>query len=221
MRDNKLVAVAAGVVLLCSGAAILLRVSGGFGPGLDPTPYRAVGRALARQALALLKPGGTITVVTRDTTTFQNPATDVVLAAFRKDLATTGVKISSIETLQIDPLRPTAVPSGDFLQWIKHASKGSVIVSLMGPPALSDAELKQLHELKPAIVALCSGPVREQMDLRSLFSQGLLQAAVVSKRPALCKTTPTSNEREAFDSKFVEVTSANLAALSTVSNAAP
>jgi hypothetical protein len=96
-----------------------------------------------------------------------------------------------------------------------------VIVSLMGPPVLSDTELKQLGEVKPTVVALCSGPVREQVDLRSLFSQGLLQAAVVSKRPALCKVSQSSNEREVFNSRFVEVTSGNLAVLSTVSNASP
>jgi hypothetical protein len=106
MRDNKFIAAAAGIVLLCSGAAIVLRLSGGFGPGLEPAPYQAVGRTLARQAVALLKPGGTITVVTRDTATFQNPATDVVLAVFRTELARTHVKISSVEALQIDPLRP-------------------------------------------------------------------------------------------------------------------
>jgi hypothetical protein len=136
-------------------------------------------------------------------------------------LARTQVKIGAVEVLQIDPLRPMAVPSGDFVQWIKHASNGSVIVSLMGPPVFSDKELSQLSEIKPAIVALCSGPVREQVDLRSLFSKGLLQAAVVSKRSALCKAASSSNERDAFDSRFVEVTSGNLASLSSVSNAFP
>ena len=219
MRDSKFIAAAAGFVFLCSATAIAISLSGGFGPRLESAPYLAVGKTLARQALVLLKPGGLVTVITRDTAAFQNPATDLVLAGFKAELNKARVNISAIETLQIDPLRPMAVPAGDFAQWIKHASKGSVIVSLMGPPVLNDTELSQLGEIKPSIVAFCSGPVRDQVDLRVLFSQGLLQAAVVSKRAGLCKPSNSSNERALFDSRFVEVTSGNLTALSTVSNA--
>jgi hypothetical protein len=221
MRDNKFIAASAGFIFVCSGLAMALCLTGGPGPQLEPGPYRAVGRTLARQSLALLKPGGSITVITRDTATFQNPATDVLLLAFRAELDNAHAKIDSVQTLQIDPLRPAAVPSGDFAQWIKHASKGSVIVSLMGPPTLSELERTQVGEIKPAIVAFCSGPVLEQVDLRALFSQGLLHAAVVSKAAGLCKSSRSSSEREIFDSRFIEVTGANLAALSAVSNTSP
>jgi len=199
-------------------ATIGWRLNGGLGPTLDPSPCQAVGRTLARQALKLLQPGGTITVITRDTMMFQNPATDVVMSSLKAELARAHAQVGSVESLQIDPLQPAVVPSRDFVQWIKKASKGGVIISFMGPPVLSETELKSLGEVKPAIVALCSGPVVEQVDLRSLFSQGLLQAAVVGKRAALCKPARSSNEREVFDSRFVEVTAGNLAALSSGSN---
>jgi hypothetical protein len=221
MRDNKTIAIVAGAVSLGSASAIVMALVGGFGPRIDPAPYRAVGDALARQTLALVKPGGRVTVITRDTQTFQNPATDLQFAALRKDLAKAGVRIDSIQSIQVDPLRPLAVPAGDFLQWIKHSSKGDVIVSLMGPPIFSDAQLSQLDEIKPAIIAFCSGPIRDQVDLRSLFSRGLLQAAVVSKRPAEIKSAPSAGEREIFDRQFVEITAGNLTALSTVSNGSP
>jgi len=70
-------------------------------------------------------------------------------------LAKAGVKIDSIQALEVDPLRPVAVPAGDFFQWIKNSTKGSVIVSLMGPPMLNETQLEQLGEVKPAIVAFC------------------------------------------------------------------
>lgn len=218
MRDNKSIAIVAGVASLGSGAAIVFSLVGGFGPRMDAAPYQAAGHALARQTLRLLKPGGRVTVVTRDTQTFQNPATDFQFAAFRKDLAKAGVHIESIQAIQVDPLRPVAVPAGDFFQWIKNASKDEVIVSLMGPPIFSEAQLSQLGEVKPAIIAFCSGPVRDQIDLRSLFSRGLLQAAVVSKRPGEIRPTHSAG---AFDGQFVEITAGNLTALSTVSNASP
>src|SRR5579859_5757809 len=196
MRDNKAISSIAALVALGSILTLGFYASGGFRPHLDPVPPHAVGRVLAAQTLSLLKPGGSLTVITRDTATFQNPASDILLDSLRNALTKAGVKIDSLQTLQIDPLRPVAVPPGDFFQWIKNATKGSVIVSLMGPPLLTDAQLAQLGEVKPAIVAFCSGPVRDQVDLRSLFSRGLLQAAVVNKREAASKSGAHLSERE-------------------------
>jgi hypothetical protein len=83
---------------------------------------------------------------------------------------------------------------------------------------LSETQLAQIGEVKPAIIALCCGSVRDQVDLRTLFAQGLLQGAVVSRRPVLVKSSPPSSDREAFERQFAEVTPANLAALSSGSN---
>ena len=221
MRDNKAIGIVATLVTAASGLSVLLSVVGGFGPRLDPAPHQAVGRILADQTLSLLKPSGLVTVIARDTATFQNPASDILLASFRAELAKSGVKIDSVQTLQVDPLRPVGVPPGDFFQWIKNATKGTVIVSLMGPPVLSEAQAAQLGNVQPAIVAFCSGSMRDQIDLRSLFSRGLLHAAVVSKRDVPAQQNGHLTEREAFDRQFVEVTAANVAVLSTASNANP
>jgi hypothetical protein len=219
MRDNIVIGTVAAITVLSSGLAIAFCLSGGLGPNLDPAPHQAVGKVLARQALSLLKPEGTITVIARDTSVFQNPATDIELASFRNELRKAGVATASVKLLQVDPLRPVGVPAGDFFAWIKKETKGSVIVSLMGPPIFSDAQLAQLGEIKPAIVAFCSGPLRDQVDLRSFFARGLLQAAVVSKHNVT--VTRAASEREAFDCQFVAVTSDNLAGLSTASNSTP
>jgi hypothetical protein len=217
MRDNKLVGIASALVALSSALAIVLSTSNAFGPRLDPAPHEAAGRVLARRTISLLKPGSQVTVISRDNVTFQNPASDILFAAFRKELSKARVKIDSVQSIQIDPLRPVAVPAGDFFQCIKTSANGAVIVSLMGPPVLTEAQLAQLGPVNPAIVAFCSGPVRDQVDLRALFAQGLLKAAVVSKRHDLVARGPAKNEQEAFDRQFVEITAANLAALSSLS----
>jgi hypothetical protein len=211
MRDNKVIGAAAGSVVLGSALAIGFCLTGGLGPQMDAAPFQAVGRVLAQQTIPLWKKGGQITVITRDTQTFQNPATDIQFASFRDELAKAGLKIDSVQALQIDPLRPARVPGGDFFLWIKKASKGSVIVSFMGPPVLSEAQIAQLGEIQPGIVAFCPGPTRDQVDLRSLFAGRLLHAAVVSKR--IVKRSRPASEREIFDRQFVAVTLANLAAL--------
>ena len=218
MRDNRLIGITAGVVGLGSVLGLAFTLSGGCGPHLDPAPFEMVGRALARQAVALRKPGGHVTVITRDTVVFENPASDAQMEGFRKQLGRSGVELDSIQTIQIDPLRPTLVPAGDFFQLIRHAGSGDVLVSFMGPPILSEIQITQLGEVKPAIVAFCSGPARDQVDLRSLFTRGLLKAAVISKRAVAPKPSGTIGEREAFDRQYLEVTSDNLTALASISN---
>ncbi len=219
MRDNTVIGTVAGVTVLGSGLAIAFCLTGGFGPRIDPAPHQAIGRVLAQQTLSLLRPGGEVTVITRDTIAFQNPATDIQFAAFRQELQRAGVRITSIEALQVDPLRPVAVPGGDFFQSIQKGTKGSVIVSFMGPPVLTNAQIEQLGEVKPAIVAFCSGRSRDQGDLSSLFAAGLLRAAVVSKPDV--KVSRLTGERESFERQFVAVTSTNLAVLSALSHAPP
>jgi hypothetical protein len=221
MRDNNAIDILAGSIILGSAVAIGLALSDGLGPRLETAPFREAGRVLARQAIPLLKPGGSIMVITRDTVAFQNPASDALLKSFRKELTKAGGKIDSVQALQVDPLRPVAVPPGDFFQWIKKSAPGSVIVSFMGPPVLTENQIAQLGENKASIVAFCSGPVRDQVDLRSLFTHGLVQAAVVSKRPAESRVGQSGSDREAFERQFLEITPGNLAGLASSSNSSP
>lgn len=208
MRDSQAVNVVAGLVTVGALAAGLVAWRGGLPPRLNPKPHQAVGQIMAGQALGLLKAGGQITVIRRDTTAFENPATEAQLASFQKAIRKAHAALGSIRALQVDALRPVEVPPGDFLELIRSAPPGSVIVSFMGPPLLSEAQRRQLGEIKPAIVAFCSGSLRDRVDLRALFAQGLLHAAVVS-RPHLAGGTPASLQQW-FDQSYVAVTAANL-----------
>jgi len=202
MRDNKVIQVLALAVTVGAAAAMVLTLRGGWGPALNPDPPRAVGAELARQALSLLKPGGQITLLTRDTATFPNPATDLVRDGFQRALRRAHVGVGGEEKLEVDPLRRVLVPSGDFQGWIHHGNSGDVIVSLMGPPVLSPSERAQLGEIKPAVVAFCPGNWPEQVDFRSLFGDGLLSAAVVS-RPGVAASRK-------FAEGYVTITKANV-----------
>jgi hypothetical protein len=153
-----------------------------------------------------LKPGGQITVIGRDTSSFKNPASDILLRSFRKCIQQGHGSIGSVQLLQVDPLRPVEVPAGDFFELIRKTPKGSVIVSLMGPPLLSETQRKQLPEINPAIVAFCSGNLSEQVDLRTLFDEGLLQAAVLSRRNPATSPRPPGDLRAWFDQWFIAAT---------------
>jgi len=210
MRDNKLIQAVAVVVSVSAVAAMVITGRGGLAPSLNPEPHRTAGAELAREALSFLKPGGQITVLTRDTGAFPNPATDVLLDSFQRTLRKAHVSISSQQKLEVDALRPIEVPSGDFQEWIHHANSGDVIVSLMGPPVLSAAQRLPLGEIKPAIVAFCPGNWPEQVDLRHLFGDGLLSAAIVTRYDQAGGTSQLNRRSDRFEQNFAVVTRANV-----------
>src|SRR5690348_16149148 len=151
MRDSKVIGAAAGLASIGAWAALWVSAGGGFGPGINPKPHEASGWMMARQAMKLLKPGGQIVVIARDTTAFKNPASDIQLNSFKATLSDAGIPIGNLLALQVDPLRPVEVPPGDFFELIKNIPKGAVIVSFMGPPILTEQQRKQLGEIKPSI----------------------------------------------------------------------
>ena len=206
MRDSKVIQAVAAIVTVGAVAAMMVTERGGFAAGVNPAPHRAAGAELAHKALSLMKPGGQITVITRDTTAFQNPASDFLLESFQRELRRAHASISSIERLQVDPLRLIEVPSGDFQRWIHHAAAGDVIVSMMGPPLLTSEQRRQLGEIQPAIVAFCPGNWPDRMDLRPLFAQGLLRAVIVSRGDQ--RSAAVNSEK--FDQNFAVVTSADV-----------
>jgi hypothetical protein len=210
MRDNKVMQAVAVAATLGAGAVMAFTESGGCAPRINPAPHRAVGMELAQQALAMLKPGSKIIVVTRNTTTFKNPATDILMGSFQRELRKAHVNVSAVQILELDPLRLIQAAPGDFQKWIYHATSGDVIVSFVGPPVLTPSQLGQLGEIKPAIVAFCPGGWPDRIDFRPLFQEGLLRTAIVSRRgqPAIPGTS--WNSPDAFDQNFIILTAANV-----------
>lgn len=221
MRDNKVIQALAGLVTLGSVIAVAIALHGGFSPGIEPKPHQAAGWSMARQTLSLLKPGGLVMVITRDTAEFKNPATDIQLASFKKEMRKAKVSISAVQALQTDPLRPMEVPAGDFMDWIHKSPDGSVIVSFMGPPVLSAPQRKQLGEIKTTIVAFCPGSWPDRINLRSLFDQGLLHAAIVSRRSQPSAASAPKNMLAWFDRYFTVITGANIGDLTAAAKEAP
>lgn len=145
----------------------------------------AAGVALARQALEVGAAAPHVTLITRDTDTFPQPALDALSAAFKSELRRGGGVLDSVQRIQVDPLRPLEVPPGDFSEFIRKSREGSVLVSLMGPPLLDPEQWQKLGRLKPKIVAFCPGNLVETLDLRRFFEAGHLHAAVVSRPESL------------------------------------
>src|SRR5687768_17370860 len=166
MRNRKSIdALCLGAI--CAAAGIAALSMWNLPPKREDALYASVGRALAREAISAMPSGGEIVVIARDTGTYPQPAMDAALRTIRSEVQGVTLKL-----IQLDPLRPVEVPPGDFYEVIRRAKPGQVIVSLLGPPVLEAEQQAKLGPNRPKIVALCTGSLSEQTNLRELFQQG-------------------------------------------------
>lgn len=162
-----------------------------FGPRVDRRLHSEIGRVLAKETLNLLRPGGQITVITRDTEAFPQPALDIMLNSFQQEVRRAGDINVGIQTIQLDPLRPVEVPPGDFYELIRRSTAERIIVSFLGPPVLTKEQRNALGRVKPKIIAFSSGNLAETLDLSELFNAGLLHVALVNRPIPPSRDKPT------------------------------
>jgi hypothetical protein len=172
---------------------------------VDRRLHSDIGRALAREALRVLPPGGQITVITRDTAAFPQPALDILLRSFLQEIHREADVAVATHALQLDPLRPVEVPPGDFYELIRRSNTGRVIVSLLGPPVLTSEQRAALGTVKPKVIAFCSGHLAQALDLDALFRAGLLQAALVARPAPSVPASGPAGEAGAFERLYTVV----------------
>ena len=217
MGKKKIIVVIAGFVTLCAWISICLSVWG-LPPRLDARPHVALGRVMAEEALKLRSPGGRILLVCRDTIRFRSPASVAQLRGFHSALKANGAAVASTNSLKIDPLRLMSVPGLDYLHILKAASEADVVVSFLGPPVLNPDQLARLSEKRPRVVAVCSGAMPMQVNLKRIFDEKLLHVAVISRPDITTNAPPSDTPRGWFDHLYSLVTPANL---SDVPDSAP
>jgi len=195
------------VAIVATGAAVaaIFLSSWEFGPRVDTKLHSELGRVLAKEALSLLRPGGQITVITRDTEAFPQPALDIMLESFQQEVRRARDINVGTQTIQLDPLRPVEVPPGDFYELIRRSTAERIIVSFLGPPVLTKEQRNTLGRVKPKIIAFCSGNLAETLDLSELFNAGFLHVALIN-RPVLPSTVDKApNGSSAFERLYTVV----------------
>jgi hypothetical protein len=215
MKDSKALRVIAGVTALGAAAALYFS-SRALPPSVDATLPKATGWVLAQEALARLKPDGRLIVITRDTAAFPHPESDYQFRTFQKAMREAKVTMDSVQRLQLDPLRPIEVPPGDFFELIRNAPAGSVIVSFLGPPLLTEDQRARLKVVRPQVLAFCPGALPAQVDLRILFDAQLLQLAVISRGGQPRAAAKPKDLRGWFDTRYRIVTATDVANLYTM-----
>lgn len=218
MRNRTQTQIVAGG-FACLALVAIWWFNGERGPRVDSKLHAAIGKALARQALDLSGGSGQITVITRDTEAFKQPAIDILLESFNREIRRGNGAVAATHLIQVDPLRPIQVPPGDFFEWIRRAPAGSVIVSLLGPPLLPEEQVNQLGAIKPRIVAFCPGNLVDYVDFRMLFERQLLHAAVISRPNVPSSQLNAVGRPQSFDQLYARVTANNLSALPVISSA--
>lgn len=211
MTQNKIKAVLA--MLAIGGAfAWLYLFYNPLTPGIDHQPHEALGEVLAQETIKLLGTGGKVIIISRDTHTFPNPASDTQLKRFEQVLKKGGVKAGTLHLLKMNPIGLMMVPPGDFLEIIKKGSDADVIVSFLGPPVLSDEQIAKLGNKRPKIIAVCSGEMPARINLKQMFDEKLLRAAVLSRKNPPARSAGSSS-RDHFEQWFWLATPANVAEL--------
>ncbi len=187
-------------------------------PGIDRALHKRVGEVLAAEAIKLLEPGARLIVIARAKEPFEVPAAAAQLDAFMRAIEKSGKKISATRLIKVDPLRVTGVPPNEFFDLMRQAGSNDVIASFLGPPLLNDEQVSRLAGKRPRILALCSGAMPLQVDLRKMFERQLLVAAVVSRTNAPAQARAGGAEAT-FDQMFQVVTPANLTELPALADA--
>lgn len=209
---------AAGVVILAAAGWLCLFLFPSP-PPIDPRPHQGLGAAMAAEALKLMEPDARLIVITRDQESFVLPATAVQLESFLKAIKAAGKSPHTIRAMKVDPLRVVAVPPGDFFDMLRQGRENDVIVSFLGPPTLNADQMARLGARRSRVVALCSGAMPARVDLKRLFEQKLLHAAIIS-RPDAPAQASAGNPDAAFEQFFKVVTAANLSDLAALETSA-
>src|SRR6266446_6933457 len=159
----------AAIVMIAVAVAILYFSLREPRPNVEPRPEQALGQVLAEEAAKLLSGGGRLTVITRDPSAFQNPASALQLEGFYAELKKSKLTVAATNIVQQDPLRLVRVPPAAFVDVMRKLGENDVIVSFLGPPVLNDEQKARLGEKRPHVVAVCSGWLPRQVDLKGLF----------------------------------------------------
>jgi hypothetical protein len=206
--SRKLVGAIAALTIVVAGLSLYLTLYP-RPPRGDRGPHRALGEILAREAIQARKNVGRIYVIARELETFDVPAAEAQLKAFESALKKAHVPITRTQFVKADPLRVVGVAPGDFVELMRKAGPNDVIVSFQGPPVLDAAQLAKLGAQRPRVLAVCSGAMPAQVDLKKIFAQGLLHAVVISL-PAPSVHSSGSGAQGEFERMFRLVTAANL-----------
>ena len=192
-------------IVLCSGAIIaaflwIVRVLREGAPDLEP--FAMAGEVLADETASLLNGEGQIVVVALDTEASPIPYAVAQLAAFEKKLK----KKSRINIMAIERVSPGSgealiyLSGAKYSELVRRYEGADAIISFVGSPSLTEAELRQLPANPPRGVMLGD---TMGAHLQRLFQAGIVEVAVTKRfTPQAGPGREPSTSKEWFDFYF-------------------
>jgi hypothetical protein len=202
------------LLVIAGCGALALYLIRGPGPEFDPAPHRAIGQALADQALAF-GASGKIVLLARDVSMIPNPASTEEVKAVSEALRRKGHPLTQTNLSKVDPLRVLRYPPGDYAELLRKLTENDIVISLLGPPEFTDAQVMRVGDKRPRIVALCTGTMPEQLNLKKLFDDQFLHAAIVSRGELTSGYAVAATMDKSFEALYAVIGTNNLAALKT------
>lgn len=189
-------------------------------PRFDARPHLALGEALAEQAAKTVGSGGRVTLIVPDTSAFENPAVDSQLKAFYQALRKANLSVDATNRVKLDPIRLPRVPL-EFVEILRKQSETDVVVSWLGPLIPTAEQKARLPQKQARVVAVCSGWMPRQLNLKALFDDGLLDVAIISRSNPPPALPQSSNSQEWFSHFFQIVTPKNVSDLPPFAESVP
>lgn len=188
-------------------------------PKFDERPHLALGEAVAEQAAKIAGTAGRITLIAPDTSVFENPSVDLQLRAFHRALQKANLSVGATNLIKHDPLRLPRVPP-ELVEMLRKQSEADVVVSWLGPLTPSVEQKARLPSKHARVVAICSGWMPRQINLKALFDDGLLDAAIISRAAPAPGLPQSDNLQQWFSHFFQVVTPKNISDLPSFSERA-
>jgi hypothetical protein len=201
MAKSAVIRIISTLIIVASGVALFLFLRTSQ-PVVELRPHYALGKVVAEEALKLAGNQGRLILFAHDPKSFNFPTMKAQLDSFCQQVAKAGGKIASTNLVALDPLRIPSVPVGSFVDRMVRCTPGDVIVSLMGPPALSNDQIRRLGDKQVKVLAVCSGNTPLRANLPRLFAQRQLHTAIVSRAAPSPKPASQSPDRAWFDAFF-------------------
>jgi hypothetical protein len=201
------------IVAIAGSGAVLYQALIGPGPRFDLAVHEGIGKTMAAEAGSLLGEGGRIVLIARDTSSLPNPPAAAEVKALASALKQMGHPISATNLFKVDPLRLLKPPAGDLAEVMRKMNEKDVLISLLGPPDLNQTQTARVGDRRPKIVALCSGTMPRQINLKRLFEDQFLHVAIVSRTEMAAVNITDAPSAAAFDKLYALVKPANVSEL--------
>jgi hypothetical protein len=206
---------AVAALTVSAGVALLLMWSGcGRGGKVERGPYAALGEVAAKAISGLLEGKGKLVLLVSEADNNSATAVGVAVKAFNETLKQArGVQVAATEAIKpamavalsgAEPLTPER-----FVELVSKHAAADALVSFVGVPRLTPAQIGRLPQPRPKIVAV----VTYNPPTKALFAQGVLQLAILARPAAAPSARTPVTSQEWFDANYQLVTAATAGSL--------